>query len=137
LACHKNPKEKEIDMGSMLSKRLAVPLVAAALGLFPVAATAGSLKDYSQNGATGDYAAQVAHKNYSLNGATGEFTPATNLGQPSVRIVRVPQNDGFDWAAAAVGAGASLLILLTVGLSGRLIRQRRIGAPSPARPTAV
>jgi hypothetical protein len=124
-------------MGSIWSKRLAVPLVAAALGLFPVAATAGPLKDYSQNGASGDYVPQVVHKNYSLNGATGNFMPATNLGQPSVRIVRVPEAYGFDWAAAAVGAGICLLVLLTVGLTGRHIRQRRIGAPSPARPTAV
>jgi hypothetical protein len=124
-------------MGSIWSKRLAVPLVAAALGVFPVAAAAGPQKDYSQNGATGDNAPQVVHKNYALNGASGNFTPATNVGQPSVRIVRVPEADGFDWAAAAGGAGICLLVLLTVGLTSRRIRQRRLGAPSPARPTAV
>jgi hypothetical protein len=124
-------------MGSKLSHRIIPPLVALALAVTPAAASAVG-KDYSKNGATGDYAPALVHKNYALNGATGDYAPATvSSQQPSVRIVRVSDNSGFAWTDAGVGAATVLLAMLFGGLAIRQIHRRRIAAPNPARPSAV
>jgi hypothetical protein len=124
-------------MGSIRFKRVAVPLAAVVLGAAPAAAVATPLIDYSKNGATGTYQAQVTHKNYALNGATGDVARAPIVAQPSVRGGHVPQSQGFAWGAAAVGAAASLLVMAAVGVAGRRIRRRQIQAPTPARATAA
>jgi hypothetical protein len=123
-------------MGSISSRRVAVALAAAVLAVLPAGA-AGMSKDYSLNGATGDYSAQKAHKNYAMNGASGDFAPATKVAQPSIRIVRVQENSGFAWGDAGVGMGAALLVLLGGMATGRRIRRRRPSAPSSARPSAA
>jgi hypothetical protein len=125
-------------MGSKISHRI-VPALAALLVAVPASAGAMQPKDYSKNGASGDYAPTVVHKNYSLNGATGDYTaPSTDTAAVApVRIVRVQQNSGFAWSDATIG-GASVLIavLLLAGVT-HLIRRQRISAPTPARPTAI
>ena len=125
-------------MGSNVSHRI-IPVAALALALAPAAAGAASLKDYSKNGATGDFAPAISHKNYSLNGATGDYTPATTTkpAAPTVRVVRVTEDSGFAWSDAAAGAATVLLVTLLAGVGLRRIRRRRIVAPSPARPTAI
>jgi hypothetical protein len=127
-------------MGSSLSHRIVPPLTALVLAVTPALASALPAKDYSKNGATGDYAAAaVVHKNYAMNGATGDYTPpaTTTATQPQVRIVRVNESAGFVWSDAAVGAASVLLVALLAGVGIRRIRRRNIGAPSPARPTAT
>jgi hypothetical protein len=124
-------------MGSKSFKRLAVPLAALTLAVVP--ATAGALpdKDYSMNGATGDYAPAAVHKNYALNGATGDYAPAINVPKATVPVTPVPNSRGFAWGDAAVGAATALLIALLASLTLVRIRRRRISAPSPARPSAA
>ena len=126
-------------MGSNLSRRIVLPLAALALALAsPGAAAAGTVgKDYSKNGATGEYAPAIVHKNYSLNGATGDYVPQIKHAQPTVRVVRVQQSPGFDWADAVVGGITVLLAALLAGVTTRRIRSRRIAAPTAARPTAL
>jgi hypothetical protein len=125
-------------MGSKLSNRMVPSLAALALAVTPAAAAAGPSKDYSKNGATGDYTPAIVHKNYSLNGATGDYAAtSTTPVQPGVRIVRVTESRGFAWSDAGVGAASVLLATLLAGLGTRRIRQRRIAPPSPARPTAI
>jgi len=123
-------------MGSSLSHRIIPPLAALALAVTP---SAGAVvpKDYSKNGATGDYAAAVVHKNYALNGSTGDYTPASAPSQASVHVVRVTDSQGFAWGDAGIGAASVLLATLLAGIGIGRIRRRRIGAPTPARPTTV
>jgi hypothetical protein len=124
-------------MGSIRSSRIAVPLTVSALALLPAAGAHGMpLKDYSQNGATGDFAAQRIYKDYSKNGATGDYTPAVKTAVPSVVVAPHEQNS-FSWSAAAIGAASTLLLVLLAGVTSRQVRRRRISAPSPARPTAA
>jgi hypothetical protein len=126
-------------MGSSLSHRIVPSITALVLAVTPAVASALPAKDYSKNGATGDYTAAVMHKNYALNGATGDYTPpaTTTATQPKVRIVRVTENTGFAWSDAGVGAAGVLLVALLTGVGVRKIRRRNIAAPSPARPTAT
>ena len=126
-------------MGSNLYKRIAVPLVLAlAIGPASALATPNLMKDYSKNGATGDYAPAKVYKDYSKNGATGDFTPAVHhpvTVVPVVRTVRTAQSSrGFAWSDAGAGAGVMLAIVLVAGLTARQVRRRRIPAPAPARP---
>ena len=124
-------------MGSTNYRRIAVPLSIAALALAPATgASAGQFKDYSQNGATGDYAPQRVFKDYSKNGATGDFTTAVTSSTPTTVAVAHDQSS-FSWGAAAVGAASTLILVLLVGATSRRVRRRRIPAPSPARPTAA
>jgi hypothetical protein len=123
-------------MGSTWSRRISVPLAAAALGLFPAGA-AGAVKDYALNGATGDYTPAVVHKNYALNGATGDVAPPPAATPPSVHVVAVSHDPGFAWGDAAIGAAAALIVLLAIGTTSRRVRRRRIPAGAPARPTAA
>jgi hypothetical protein len=124
-------------MGSIRFRRIAVPLSVAALALLPATAANGTpLKDYSQNGSTGDFAPQRVHKDYSMNGATGNYTPAVKSTAPAV-VVASHDQSSFSWSAAAIGAVCTLLAVLLVGITSRQVRRRRISAPSPARPTAA
>jgi hypothetical protein len=124
-------------MGSTNYRRIAVPLSIAALALAPATgASASPVKDYSQNGATGDYTPQRVFKDYSRNGATGDFTPAVTSSAPTTVAVAHDQSS-FSWGAAAVGAASTLILVLLVGATSRRVRRRRISAPSPARPTAA
>jgi hypothetical protein len=124
-------------MGSIRSTRIAVPLCAAALALVPAAgAGAMPIKDYSQNGATGDFAPQRIYKDYSKNGATGDFSPAVK-SSPAPTVAVVHQDSSFSWGAALIGAASTLLLVLLVTLTSRRVRRRRIPAPSPARPTTA
>jgi hypothetical protein len=124
-------------MGSAWSKRVAIPLAATALAAFPAGASGMLPKDYSMNGATGDYAPAIVHTNYALNGATGTYAPAITRAHRTVRMVEVQQSRGFAWGAAAAGAAVGLLVLLAVGLTSVRIHRRRTSAPSPARPRPV
>jgi hypothetical protein len=126
-------------MGSMKSSRLAVPLSIVALAVSPAIGTAASqpIKDYSQNGATGDYAPQQVFKDYSRNGATGDFTPVVESTPSTVAVVKQSDKQSFAWGAAALGAAATLVLIGLSGVTARRIRRRRIGAPTPARPSAA
>jgi hypothetical protein len=125
-------------MGSKTVKKIAVPLVALALGAAPAGASAAWRVDYSQNGATGEYQPQVVHKDYSKNGATGDFTPASNIRSTPPVTPATPQasGDSFAWGAAAVGAGSTLLVVLLVGVTTMRVR-RRITPAGPTRPSAA
>jgi hypothetical protein len=95
------------------------------------------VKDYSQNGATGDYAPQKVFKDYSRNGATGDFTPVVESTPSTVAVVKQSDKQSFAWGAAALGAAATLVLIGLSGVTARRIRRRRIGAPTPARPSAA
>jgi hypothetical protein len=123
-------------MGSIRFTRIALPLSILALAFSPAVASGMPIKDYSQNGATGDFAPQRIYKDYSKNGATGDFAPATASPAP-VTPVAVHEQSSFSWGAALLGAGVTLTLILLVGVTSRRVRRRRIPAPSPARPTTV
>jgi hypothetical protein len=111
-------------------------MVALALPLAAGGATAAvPPKDYSQNGATGDYAPQKIYKDYSKNGATGDYSPPVTTTAPAVRVAAAHQS--FAWGDAALGSGSTLVLVMLAGASARRIRRRRIPAPAPARPTAA
>lgn len=122
-------------MGSKRYSRIATPLTIAALALTP---TAGAIapKDYSKNGATGDYAPQTVHKNYALNGATGDYTPAVSNATART-IPAAHEQSSFAWGDAALGAGSMLVVVMLGSLTLLRVRRRRIAAPSPARPSAA
>jgi hypothetical protein len=127
-------------MGSTKFSRLAVPLSIVALAVSPSLAAAMTdqpVKDYSQNGATGDYAPQKVFKDYSRNGATGDYTPAVESTASTVGVVKQSQQQSFAWGAAALGAAATLVLVLLSSVTARRVRRRRIGAPTPARPSAA
>jgi hypothetical protein len=104
----------------------------AAVGLLAFPAAAGSAVDYSKNAATGDYAhgplppAELT-KDYSKNGATGDFTPPET---PSVNVVPIGDDGGFDWGDAAIGAGVTLALALLALAATTVIRRRRIASPA-------
>jgi hypothetical protein len=126
-------------MGSIRFTRIALPLSILALAVSPAVASGMPVKDYSQNGATGDFAQQRTqhiYKDYSKNGSTGDFAPATASTAPATPVA-VHDESSFSWGAALLGAGVTLMLILLVGLTARLVRRRRIPAPSPARPTTV
>jgi hypothetical protein len=119
-------------MGSHTAKKITASLVVLAMCVAPAGAAAAWRVDYSKNGATGQYQPQVVHKDYSKNGATGDYTPAFNIRSAPPVTPKTPQasDNDFAWGAAAVGAGATLLVVL---LAGGTMRVRR--RPAPARPT--
>jgi len=47
---------------------------------------------------------------YSQNAAGGEYAPAVT---PSVAAPPASTDSGFDWGAAAIGAGAALIVIVT------------------------
>jgi hypothetical protein len=124
-------------MGSITSSRLAVPLSIAALALVPVAGNAAAVpvKDYSMNGASGDYTPPAVHKDYSKNGASGDFTPAVSTTPPVIHLTH--NANSFAWGAAAIGSASTLVLVMGFGLTTRRVRRRRIAAPTPARPAAA
>jgi hypothetical protein len=125
------PERKELDMGSKPLNRIAVALSALVLAA-PAVASEGPIKNYSLNGATGDYAPQLVHKNYSLNGATGDYRPPVRATAPRVTVVHASNPSGFAWTDAAIGAAVALMLVLLAGITTSRIRRRRI--QPPARP---
>jgi hypothetical protein len=103
----------------------------AAVGLLAFPAAANSAVDYSKNAATGDYAhgplpPAALSKDYSKNGATGDYTfPET----PSVNVVPIADDGGFDWGDAGIGAGVTLALAL-LALATTVIWRRRIASPA-------
>jgi hypothetical protein len=84
------------------------------------------------NAATGDYAhgplpPSGSAKDYSKNGATGEYLPAEN---PSVQVVTVAEDRGFAWDHAAIGAGIALALALIAFGATTVIRRQRIASPA-------
>ena len=118
-------------MGSKTLKTAVAGLAALALAAAPAGAV--TPKDYSLNGATGDYAPQQhLVKNYSLNGASGDYAPQVP-SQPPVAAAPAPvtTGGGFAWGAALAGAGTTLLLVLALGGTLR-VRRRTSGAPRVA-----
>ena len=105
-------------MGSIRFTRIALPLSILALAVSPAVASGMPVKDYSKNGSTGD------------------FAPATASPAPATPVA-VHDESSFSWGAALLGAGVTLMLILLVGLTSRVVRRRRIPAPSPARPKTV
>jgi len=65
---------------------------------------------------------------YSQNAAGGEYAPAVT---PSVAPPAASTDSGFDWGAAAIGAGAALaVVLLVTGMRSGIgtVRTRREAA---------
>jgi hypothetical protein len=117
-------------MNSRPHKSTLAALAAAGLLAFPAAA--GSAVDYSKDAATGDYAhgplppAELT-KDYSKNGATGNFAPPET---PSVNVVPIGDDRGFDWGDAAIGAGVTLALALLALAATTVIRRRGIASPA-------
>jgi hypothetical protein len=74
----------------------------------------------------------------ALVAPTAHAVPASPDRQPAERVVVEPAppvvqsvDDGFDWASAAIGAGAAGGLVLLVGAGGVSYRQRHehIGVP--------
>jgi hypothetical protein len=137
-------------MGFNSWKTVTAGLAALALAASPAAAM--QPKDYSRNGATGDFAPQQhLVKNYGQNGATGDFAPQQHLvknygqngasgdfappvaSQTPVVAPEAPATSGnsFAWGAALAGAGTTLLLVLALGGTLR-IRRRTSSAPRVA-----
>jgi hypothetical protein len=122
-----NPKEALMNSARRV---IAVLVAVLALGVAPVAYAA---VDYSQNAAGGDYAPAVTTEadtpvDYSQNAAGGGYAPAVTT--PADTPVASSGSD-FDWGAAALGAGAALvLVLLVTGVRSGLgtVRSRREAA---------
>ena len=75
-----------------MKSRKCTALVLIALVVLALAPAANAAVDYSMNAAGGDYAPAV--------------TPTVSEPAGSV-------DSGFDWGAAAIGAGAALLVIVT------------------------
>jgi hypothetical protein len=99
----------------MTSARRAISVLVAvlALGAAPVAYAA---VDYSKNAAGGDYAPAVTTQadtpvDYSKNAAGGDYAPTVTI-HPNTPVAS--SDSEFDWGAAALGAGAALVLVLIV-----------------------
>jgi hypothetical protein len=116
-------------MGSKSFKKIAVPLVALALTGLPATASAASsgLRNCQPH---------ILYKDYSKNGATGDYAPACNIPTAVVPVAQA-HGDGFAWGDAAIGAGSALVIVLLGGMTTLRVRRRRIAPPTPARPSAA
>jgi hypothetical protein len=77
--------------------------------------------------------AASAYTEPSFSGFYGDETSS------NVRVVEVPSDSGFQWGDAAIGAGATLALVL-VGLGATLaaigVRHRHAVAYHPVRPSA-
>jgi hypothetical protein len=100
-------------------------------------------KDYSKNGATGDYPhgplpPPAPAKDYSKNAATGDYAgwrraeaPGESVSASPVQVVTAAKpGDFFDWDDAAIGAGVGVVLALVAGGATAAAARRRI--PSPA-----
>lgn len=142
-------------MDSTTPRRTIVALTAIGLLALPTtAAASGGGKDYSQNGASGDYAygplpRSGPAKDYDKNAATGDYSgwrsteapdaaPSSEPVSPaSAQVATVAQPGGLDWSDAAIGAGAgATLAFSAVGLTA-LVRRRRIASPAGAGSSGI
>jgi hypothetical protein len=106
-----------------------VAALAAVAGL-ALPAVAGGATDYDMNAATGNYdrgplPSSGLAKDYSQNAADGRYAPAEF---PSVEVVTVPDDGGFAWGDAAIGAGVALTLALIALGATTAIRRRRIAS---------
>ena len=69
----------------------------------------------------------------ALAAPTASAVPASPDRQPADRVIVAPErapvvqsvDDGFDWASAAIGAGAAGGLVLLIGVGGSTYRHRR------------
>ena len=66
-------------------------------------------------------------KDYSKNGATGDYAPAD---AQSAQVVTVADDGGFAWGDAAIGAGVALALALIALGATTVIRRRRLASPA-------
>lgn len=128
-------------MDSTMPRRTIVALTAIALLALPTtAAASGDGKDYTKNGATGDYAyGPGPAKDYDKNAATGAYSgwrsteprdaaPSTEPVSPSPAqvVATVPEPGGLDWGDAAIGAGVGATLACSAFGLTAVVRRRRI-----------
>jgi uncharacterized protein (TIGR03382 family) len=142
-------------MDSTTPRRTIVALTAIGLLALPTTAAASSGgKDYTQNGATGDYAygplpPSGPAKDYDQNAATGDYSgwrsteapdaaPSSEPVSPApAQVAPVAEPGGVEWSDAAIGAGAGATLAFgAVGLTA-LVRRRRIVSPAGAGSAGV
>lgn len=120
-----------------------VALATTALLLLFSAPVAIADKDYSKNGATGDYAhgplpPPAPIKDYGMNSATGEYSGWRGVPEPRepvsaspVQVVTAAKpGDFFDWGDAAMGASVGFLFALFAGGTAVALTRRRIASPA-------
>jgi hypothetical protein len=142
-------------MDSTTPRRTVLALIAIGLLALPTTgAASGGGKDYTQNGATGDYAhgplaPSGPAKDYDKNAATGDYSgwrsteapdaaPSTEPVSPApAQVATVAEPGGLDWSDAATGAGVgATLAFSAVGLMA-VVRRRRIVSPAGAGSSGV
>jgi hypothetical protein len=142
-------------MDSTTPRRTIVALTAIALLALPTtAAASGGGKDYTKNGATGDYAygplpPSAPAKDYDKNAATGAYSgwrsteppdaaPSTEPVSPaSAQVATVAEPGGFELSDAAIGAGVGVAFAIgAFGLTA-VVRRRRIVSPARAESSGV
>lgn len=135
-------------MDSTTLRRTVVALTAIGLLALPTTgAASGGGKDYTKNGATGDYAygplpPSGPAKDYDQNAATGDYSgwrstqapdaaPSSEPGSPALaQVATVAEAGGLDRSDAAIGAGAGATLAFgAVGLTAH-VRRRRIVSPA-------
>jgi hypothetical protein len=120
-----------------------VALATTALLLLFSAPVAIADKDYSQNGATGDYARgplppPAPAKDYSQNAATGDYSRSWRAEAPGEPVSAFPKQvvtaakpgDVFSWDDAAIGAGVGLVLALVACGATVALARRRIASPA-------
>jgi len=101
-----------------MKSRKCTALILVALVVLALAPAANAAVDYSKNAAGGDYAPAVTQTaapavDYSKNAAGGDYAPAvTHTATPTVSAPVATDDSGFAWGAAAIGAGAALMLVL-------------------------
>jgi hypothetical protein len=137
-------------MDSTTPRRTIVALTAIGLLVLPTTgAASGGGKDYTQNGASGDYAhgplpPSGPAKDYDKNAATGDYSGRRSTEAPEAapssepvstsraQVAPVAEPKGLDWSDATIGAGAgATLAFSAVGLTA-VVRRRRIVSPAGA-----
>jgi uncharacterized protein (TIGR03382 family) len=142
-------------MDSTTPRRTIVALTAIALVALPTTgAASGGGKDYTKNGATGDYAygplpPSGPDKDYDKNAATGAYSgwrsteppdaaPSTEPVSPaSAQVATVAEHRGLDWSDTAIGAGVGATLAFgALGLTA-VVRRRRSVSPAGAGSSGV
>jgi hypothetical protein len=80
----------------------------------------GPVKDYSKNGATGNYSA--------WRGAAASREPVS--ASPVQDVTAAKPGDAFDWDDAAIGAGVGVCLALVAGVATAAVARRRIALPT-------
>jgi len=122
--------------------RQAAALLLAGAVIAPAASARSDLRSPdARDAAAGRYisgASDRAGHGYRYLGSTlvpAGSAPATNVGAPTVRVVRASGNGGFDWADAGIG-GAGGIALAMVGFSLTGLVRERGGAKRRLRPAS-